>query len=132
MCENGGVVASLRRSWRLVHGSTWRMAGYLLLIGLTVLLVSFLLGIPVGILALLVGGGASRLGTPAGAAAVYAEPGYLLVVSLFSVLISALVTPWYLSVLTLLYYDLRWRKGELAGSTTAQPSTTPYPGVPAS
>lgn len=103
--EDRGAVEGLGRSWRLVSGSTWRLLGYLLLLVLLLLLV----GIIGGFVQLLLFGVGVDFST-----------GQLLPFdmgrSIGSLIIQGVATivamPFYLAVLTLLYYDLRWQRGE--------------------
>jgi hypothetical protein len=105
MLEGRGAVAALGRSWRLVSGSSWRVLGYLLLL----LLVSFLVGLVVGVLSLIVFGAGVDLRTgqalPFSAARVAGQ-------SALTVAIGLVIAPFYSAVMTLLYYDLRWRARE--------------------
>jgi hypothetical protein len=120
MIEGVGALKALGRSWRLITGSTWRLLGYFLLIGL-VLFGFIIVG---SIVAALVG---SLFGSPVRVGSALATMGPLAttVSALLSAVLFALVTPWWVTLLTLFYYDLRWRRGEpLAGAATA-------PAVPA-
>ncbi|CAM5588285.1 hypothetical protein SMICM304S_10205 [Streptomyces microflavus] len=56
MLERQGIIASLRRSAKLVRGAWWRTFGILALTQLLVLLVSFVVSIPFGIIALIADG----------------------------------------------------------------------------
>ena len=105
MLEGRGAVAAMGRSWRLATGSSWRVLGYLLLL----LLVSFLVGLVVGVLSLIVFGAGVDLRTgqalPFSAARVAGQ-------SALTVAIGLVIAPFYSAVMTLLYYDLRWRARE--------------------
>jgi hypothetical protein len=115
MIEGSGALAALGRSWRLITGSTWRLLGYFLLIGL-VLFGFIIVG---SVVAAIVG---SIFGSPlrTGAGLATMSPLATTVSALLSSVLIALVTPWWVTLLTLFYYDLRWRRGEpLAGAATA-------------
>lgn len=102
--EGGSALQSVRRSWRLVRGATWRVLGYILLFG-------FLVGLPVALIS--------------GFASAVIGPGYsgsdsgltynttrILAESIISSLVVAVFAPISTIALTLLYFDLRWRNGE--------------------
>jgi hypothetical protein len=120
MIEGVGTLKALGRSWRLITGSTWRLLGYYLLIGL-VLFGFIIVG---SIFAAIVG---SMFGSPlrAGTGLPTMSPLATTVSALLSAVLFALITPWWVTLLTLVYFDLRWRRGEpLAGAATV-------PAVPA-
>lgn len=84
------------RSWKLVAGAGWRVLGYLILLALVNLVISLFVGsIPVAAL----GVTDNTFGDVA-------------VRSVIEALIGILTAPITPVVLTLLYYDLRWRHGE--------------------
>lgn len=113
MIEGVGARKALGRSWRLITGSTWRLLGYFVLIGL-VLFGFIILG---SIAAALVG---SLFGSTAGSGLRTMGPLATTVSALLSAVLFALISPWVTTLLTLFYYDLRWRRGEpLAGAATA-------------
>jgi len=91
-----GGPEGFRRSWRLVADHGWRVLGYLVLVGLAEVLVTVVVaGLPVALTPLPPNSTAQATFTTAiyGVAAILAAP----------------VAP---IVLTLIYYDLRWRHGE--------------------
>ena len=105
MIENVPGVTALRRSWGLVTGSSWRILGYLFLFG-------FLAGLPAAVLGYvattLLGSGITQ--TASGL--IISDPvrGFL---STFAIgVIAALFSPFPTIGLTLLYFDVRWRRGE--------------------
>ena len=120
MIEGVGTRKALGRSWRLITGSTWRLLGYFVLIGL-VLFGFIILG---SIVAALVGG---LFGSPLGTGAARTMgPLATTVSALLSAVLFALITPWWVTLLTLFYYDLRWRRGEpLADAATTAPVAPP-------
>ncbi|MGN6302705.1 MAG: glycerophosphoryl diester phosphodiesterase membrane domain-containing protein [Angustibacter sp.] len=106
LLEELGVVAALRRSWRLVAGSFWRVFGILLLSAAISWAASSLLQLPFSV-----------LGNLAGLAVEGANPSeakqFLVMTAvsqLGSVLGSAVVAPFTAGVTSLLYIDLRIRR----------------------
>ena len=111
MLEGQGAPSALARSWRLVGGSIWRVLGYALLLALTIGLLG---GVFLTVVGLLLTGGQTA-----------GEP---LAIALQFVLYGAftiIVTPFSTIYFTLLYYDIRWRKGELGQPIAGQPAE-PY------
>jgi hypothetical protein len=117
--EGSGATAALGRSWRLVAGSTWRVLGYFLLLGLVLLLVLVLLEIPVLIVALIVHGFSAPGAGVFFFLGVYSDPVAVAILALGNAFIIAAISPWAVAVLTLLYFDLRWRRGELRSGPPA-------------
>jgi hypothetical protein len=102
MVEQVGGADGLSRSWRIVAGSGWRVLGYIVLIGLIGLLAGLILAsLPAAALRL----GGTSLSDVAARTAIEA-------------IVAIVLTPLAPIVLTLLYFDLRWRHGE----------TVPVPG----
>lgn len=115
MLEGQAAPSALARSWRLVGGSIWRVLGYALLLAVTLGLLG---GVFLAVISLLVAGGRTA-----------ADP---LTIALQFVLYGAftiIVTPFSTIYFTLLYYDIRWRKGEFAQPTASQPAQ-PFTGQP--
>jgi hypothetical protein len=108
MCDGAGAVASVGRSWRLVSGSTWRLLGYNMLF----IAILLLIGVVVGVIVLLVFRPNIDFTPGSLTSPVTMSPVSLLAQSLLGGLASLLFTPWWLIVLTVFYYDLRWRRGE--------------------
>jgi hypothetical protein len=54
MLEGGGFWASIGRAWRLTRGSFWRLTGLYLLVQILVSIVSGLVSVPVGVIAMVV------------------------------------------------------------------------------
>jgi Membrane domain of glycerophosphoryl diester phosphodiesterase len=127
--ERLGAMAALGRSWRLVSGSTWRVLGYFLVVFLILFGIELVVGIPLAIVGLLVHMGTTHSTGLNGIIAASTDPLYLLILTLGGAVISAFFTPWFLSVLTLLYYDLRWQRGELDATEPAA-TTAASPGAP--
>jgi hypothetical protein len=99
MIENRGAMEALGRSWRVVAGSGWRVLGYLLLTG-------FVVGIVGAALVQVV-----YAALPGSLAAT--DSGTILVGTLAAGLITTLLAPIPPVAMTLLYFDIRWRKGEV-------------------
>jgi hypothetical protein len=100
LLEGGARLTALGRSFRLVAGSTFRILGYVLAFGLATGVLSQLLGQLGGIVVGLVTG-------PAG------TPGTLLRL-IWAAAITILMAPVVPAAMTLLYFDLRLRRGEPA------------------
>jgi hypothetical protein len=97
--DRTGPVASLGRSWRLIAGSTWRVVGYALLFGLAAGILQSVLA-QIGLIVL------------GGFAAVLAEPVRLILGFVINTLTGLLLAPVVPVAMTLLYVDLRVRRGE--------------------
>ncbi|WP_449336529.1 DUF7544 domain-containing protein [Streptomyces kanasensis] len=111
MLERQGVVASLRRSAKLVRGAWWRIFGILILTALLTIVVTMIVALPFGILAYAVDGdGISSLFSGGG------EPigwSFLIITGIGSVLASAIMYPISAGVAVLLYVDQRIRREAL-------------------
>ena len=110
LLEDLGVVASMRRSWRLVHGSWWRMLGVLLLTSVIASVANGLLQAPFSI----IGGVLAAVATPESAATA-ADITPMLVIStvvgnIGAVIASTVSAPFVAAVTALLYIDLRIRR----------------------
>jgi hypothetical protein len=97
--DQSGPVASLGRSWHLVAGSTWRVIGYALLFGLAA-------GILQGLIAQL------GLIVVDVLAPILQEPLQLVLSFTVNTLATLLLAPVVPVAMTLLYLDLRIRRGE--------------------
>ena len=94
--ERKGAAEGFTRSWRLVADHGWRVLGYLILVGLLeVLLTALIAGVP-------------RALSPFEFRSV-ADVALSAVIEGFAGILAGPIAP---IVLTLLYYDLRWRHGE--------------------
>ncbi len=104
MVEGAGAVGGLGRSWRVAAGSTWRVLGYLLVL----LLLGGLIGLAVGLLTTITFG--------AGFDWQALEPRWDPIATAGQVIATAVATvliqPFVAAVLTLLYFDLRLKRGE--------------------
>ncbi|GAB3599258.1 hypothetical protein GCM10027446_30870 [Angustibacter peucedani] len=110
LLEDLGVLAALRRSWRLGRGSGWRVLGILLLTSIIAGVTSSLLQVPFSIVGALVQAAMSTAGTgEASSLTLAAVVGYA-VQNLGVVLSAAVVSPFSAAVVSLLYIDLRIRR----------------------
>ncbi len=125
LLEDLGVVAALRRSWRLGVGSYWRVLGILLLSAAISWAASGLLQLPFSLLgelaAAAVTGGAS-------ASTTLAVTVSTAIGNLGGVLGSAVVSPFSAGVVSLLYIDLRIRREGL-DVALARAAAAPSPGA---
>ena len=117
MLEEGlGPIAAVRRSWRLVQGSFWRIVGIVVVVYVLAQVVQSALTAVFGLLALFIPGlsGDAR--------------GALLLVALTAV--QVIVGPIFAIAVSLLYFDLRVRKDafeldQLAGAVSPLPPPVP-------
>ena len=104
MVEGTGAKRALGRSWSLVTGSSWRVLGYLLLLGL-------LIGLPVAVISyvvnLVIGSGVTVSGST-----LVINAGQVFASTVVTSLIASLFAPLVTIGVTLLYLDLRYRRGE--------------------
>lgn len=111
MLERRGVTHAMRRSWKLVDRSWWRVFGILLLILLLMVVVSSIVELPVSVIAAVVSGeGVSSVldGTVTGT-----SWSYLAITGVGSVISSTITLPLGAGVVALLYIDLRIRREAL-------------------
>ena len=128
LLERIGVFASIGRSFELVKGRYWQVVLMLLVIFIALIVISFVLG--------------AILGIVAGAGGDGSETANAIVSFAASVVASAITTPIFASVLTVLYFDQRVRKegfdlqllaegvGEDVSSAAPQPWLQPEPPQP--
>ena len=100
-----GARQALGRSWRLVSGSSWRVLGYMLAFGLLFGLIAALLTL---VLTLVVDPGS--LSDPTLTRPI--DPVRVMIINFGAGLFSAMLMPFPAIGVTLLYLDLRWRRGE--------------------
>ncbi|WP_236795911.1 hypothetical protein [Amycolatopsis sp. GM8] len=99
--ERAGIGQSMRRSWRLVSGTWWRVFGVLLLTGIVGVIISTVIEIPFGV----------GLGVTSDAADIANESiGSQLLSTLGSVIAQTIVGPFTAAATALLYIDQRMRK----------------------
>ncbi len=103
LLENLGVLASLRRSYRLVRGSFWRVLGIGLLTAVIAYIIRQLFSIPFAVM----GGLASAV---QGSDTFGAFLIQLLITDIGTVLAGAVLYPFSAGVAALLYLDLRMRR----------------------
>jgi hypothetical protein len=111
MLERQGVIASLRRSAKLVQGAWWRTFGIVALTLLLTLLVSMIIAVPFGLIAFAVDG--SGFGDLfAGTTPDFGWP-FLIITGIGSVIASSITYPISAGVTVLLYIDQRIRREAL-------------------
>jgi len=119
--ERTGPVSALRRSWRLVRGSAWRVFGILLLSEFIVAVANLILRIPFSLL-----GGASSLTGPATSPTVTST----IVSGVGAIIAGTVTTPVFAGVVVLLYTDLRMRREGMdiaLRAASASPASAPEP-----
>ncbi|MFE9912422.1 DUF7544 domain-containing protein [Streptomyces clavifer] len=111
MLERQSVLTSLRRSAKLVKGNWWRTFGILALTYLLVLVVTLIIAIPFGIIAIMadsnglnefLNSSSSDYGWP-----------FLIIMGIGEVIVSTLTYPFTAGVMALLYVDQRIRREAL-------------------
>jgi hypothetical protein len=105
MLESAGSLMALRRSWHLAAGSAWRVLGYILGFGIVVGLIAAV----IGFFAFFVFNPISFTG-----ARLSFDAGRLALGTFFSSVLASALIPIPTIALTLLYFDLCFRKGEQA------------------
>jgi hypothetical protein len=103
--EGQGPVSALRRSWRLVKRSFWRVLGILLLAGIIVSIAGVLLQLPFTFLEALFGGGGGAFGLT-GTRTIPV----VIISGVGSIVAGAVTRPISAGVTVLLYLDMRMRK----------------------
>lgn len=122
--EGRGALEALRRSWRLVSGSSWRVLGYQLAFAVTVGLIALVIGFFIAfiaVVALLLTRAPMTMQT------------INFVMGPTSALLGAILLPIPAIGMTLLYLDLRFRKGEEVpqpGQSSAVAAQAPMPPGP--
>ncbi|GLX53511.1 hypothetical protein Shyhy01_64610 [Streptomyces hygroscopicus subsp. hygroscopicus] len=135
MLEKQGVIQSLRRSTKLVHGSWWRILGIQLLAGLIVAVIRVVISIPFTVIALIAGGdGLSGLMGQNGGHVGWT---FLVIAGIGAVIGTTITLPVSACVTVFLYIDQRIRREgldlELARAAGVQGAATGAPGpVPGS
>jgi hypothetical protein len=111
--ERERVGRSLRRSWRLVRGSFWRVFGITLLAGLIVLVSTGVLQIPFSLVAGIVSGGGSSSSFVTGGSLFGAGSGSvagLIIGAIGGIVAGSVARPISAGVAVLLYVDMRMRR----------------------
>ncbi|MFJ9410744.1 hypothetical protein [Streptomyces sp. NPDC101393] len=111
MLEKQGVIASMRRSAKLVRGSWWRVLGVQLLAYLLIAIVEFIVQIPATIIAFLIGG--ENIMDWANGTDGSTGWTFLTVLGIGAVISSTLTIPVSAGVTALLYMDQRIRREAL-------------------
>ncbi len=101
MLESAGPLASLRRSWRLVRRSSWRVLGILLLTELIVGIANAIIKLPFGLVS-----GAGGFTAPQAHVSVVG----VIVSSIGGIVAATVTAPMLAGVVVLLYADLRMRR----------------------
>ncbi|MEE4424989.1 hypothetical protein [Streptomyces bugieae] len=111
MLEKQGVIASMRRSAKLVRGSWWRVLGVQLLAYLLVAIVEFIIQIPATIVAFVIGG--ESILDWANGTSDNTGWSFLIVLGIGAVISSTITFPISAGVTALLYVDQRIRREAL-------------------
>jgi hypothetical protein len=109
LLERLGVIAALRRSWRLVAGSWWRAFGILLLGAVIAGAINGLVQLPFSLVGNLVGALAGRDAQSLGGVTSGMQIA-LVITNVGSVLASTVTAPFTAALTALLYIDLRIRR----------------------
>ncbi|MEW1692450.1 glycerophosphoryl diester phosphodiesterase membrane domain-containing protein [Streptomyces sp. NPDC091265] len=111
MLERQSITASMRRSAKLVRGAWWRTFGILALTWLLTLVVSLVIGIPFGLIAVAVDDGGLSAFLTEGANS-FGWP-FLIVSGIGDVVVATITYPLSAGVMALLYVDQRIRREAL-------------------
>ncbi|WP_326661605.1 glycerophosphoryl diester phosphodiesterase membrane domain-containing protein [Streptomyces sp. NBC_00385] len=111
MLERQSITASLRRSAKLVRGAWWRTFGILALTWLLTLIVTLVIGMPFGLIAMAVDDGGLSSFLTDGATS-FGWP-FLIVSAIGDVVIATITYPLSAGVMALLYVDQRIRREAL-------------------
>lgn len=111
MLERQSITASMRRSAKLVRGAWWRTFGILALTWLLTLIVTLVIGVPFGIIAMAVDDGGLSAFLTDGANS-FGWP-FLIVSAIGDVVIATITYPLSAGVMALLYVDQRIRREAL-------------------
>ncbi|MGV4923424.1 hypothetical protein K2224_02720 [Streptomyces sp. BHT-5-2] len=136
MLEKQGVIASMRRSAKLVRGAWWRVLGVQLLAYLLISIVQFIIQIPTTFIAFLIGG-ESLMDWANGTSNATGWP-FLIALGIGAIVSSAITFPISAGVTALLYVDQRIRRealdlelaraAGLPGHGSGAPATPPATG----
>jgi hypothetical protein len=100
--EKQGVLASLRRSTRLVHPAFWRVLGIMLLVNVIAQVVSFILAVPFSVVAGIVA-------VATGDGSLY-DVGPATIIAVGTIVASTITWPFTAAATALLYIDQRMRR----------------------
>ncbi len=110
MLEGQRPSASIRRSWRLVRKSSWRVFGILLLAELIVLVATGVLTVPFSVIGTLAGGHGSGNVLTFGATSSTTPILTAIIIGVGGIVAGAVTRPVMAGVQVLLYVDLRMRR----------------------
>ncbi|MEV0787044.1 hypothetical protein AB0I52_29600 [Streptomyces sp. NPDC050423] len=111
MLERQSIIVSMRRSAKLIRGAWWRTFGILALTWLLTLIVTLVIGIPFGVIAMVAdGGGLDALVTEGANSFGWS---FLIVSGIGDVVIAMITYPLFAGVMALLYVDQRIRREAL-------------------
>lgn len=111
MLERQSITASMRRSAKLVRGAWWRTFGILALTWLLTIIVTVVIGIPFGIIAIVVDGGGMSAFLSDGPNS-FGWP-FLIISGIGDVIVATITYPLSAGVTALLYVDQRIRREAL-------------------
>lgn len=111
MLERQSITASMRRSAKLIRGAWWRTFGILALTWLLTLIVTLVIGIPFGIIAVVADGGGLDAFLTEGANSFGWS--FLIISGIGDVVIATITYPLSAGVMALLYVDQRIRREAL-------------------
>ncbi|MFD7432693.1 glycerophosphoryl diester phosphodiesterase membrane domain-containing protein [Streptomyces sp. NPDC059818] len=111
MLERQSITASMRRSAKLIRGAWWRTFGILVLTWLLTLIVTLLIGIPFGIIAVVADGGGLDAFLTEGATSFGWS--FLIISGIGDVVIATITYPLSAGVMALVYVDQRIRREAL-------------------
>ncbi|MFJ2702280.1 glycerophosphoryl diester phosphodiesterase membrane domain-containing protein [Streptomyces sp. NPDC087428] len=111
MLERQSITASMRRSAKLIRGAWWRTFGILALTWLLTLIVTLVIGIPFGIIAVVADGGGLDAFLTEGANSFGWS--FLIISGIGDVVIATITYPLFAGVMALLYVDQRIRREAL-------------------
>jgi len=109
MLEKQGVIAAVRRSWRLVRGSWWRIFGITLLVRLVVILIALFAVVPFTFAAMMAGGAVAGEAAESDGGALAG----IILIAVGTTLVEAITIPITAAATVLLYVDQRIRREAL-------------------
>lgn len=123
LLENLGIVAAMRRSWRLARGSWWRVLGVLLVTTIIASVANGLLQTPFSLVGGVIAAAVEPTNPDAGASATRALVITTVTGNIGTVIASTVTAPFSAAVTALLYIDLRIRREglDVALARAAQP-----------
>ena len=122
--ERLGAMDSLRRSWHLVSGSSWRVLGYLLAFLVAVGLLSLIITLPASMIVTFASFNATR------SLSALTDPTWTAALTFVTTVVSVVLAPLVSVGMMLLYLDLRFRKGENVPQPGRPAESNPQPSGP--